>query len=89
MLEALDEVRKLTFRGRILAGGTKGVYRLYQEQQVLESMVTRPSITEESRFNVKLPFKISGFENLDDKAYLYALMITFGNLGLCLLPRLR
>jgi len=84
LLEALDEVRKLTFRGRILAGGTKGVYRLYQEQQVLESMVTRPSITEESRFNVKLPFKISGFENLDDKAYLYALMITFGNLGLCL-----
>jgi aldehyde:ferredoxin oxidoreductase len=84
LLEALDEVRKLTFLGRILAGGTNGVYRIYQDQQALESMVTRPSVTEESRFNVKLPFKIGGFEGMDDKEYLYALMITFGNLGLCL-----
>ena len=84
LLEALDEVRKLTSLGRILAGRTNGVYRLYQDQQALEPMVTRPSVTEESRFNVKLPFKISGFEDMDDKEYLYALMIAFGNLGLCL-----
>ncbi len=84
LMEALDEVRKLTPLGRILAGGTNRVYSLYQDQHALESMVTRPSITEESRFNVKLPFKISGFEEMDDKEYLYALMITFGNLGLCL-----
>jgi aldehyde:ferredoxin oxidoreductase len=84
LMEALDEVRRLTPSGRILAGGTSGVYRLYQDQPALESMVTRPSVTEESRFRVKLPFKISGFEDMDDKDYLYALMITFGNLGLCL-----
>jgi len=84
LMEALDEIRKYTPLGRILAGGTSGVYRLYQDQPALETMVTRPSILEESRFNVKLPFKISGFEGMDDKEYLYAVMITFGNLGFCL-----
>lgn len=84
LMEALDEVRRLTPSGRILTGGTSGVYRLYQDYPALESMVTRPSVTEESRFRVKLPFKISGLEDMDDKEYLYALMITFGNLGLCL-----
>lgn len=84
LLEALDEVRRLTLLGRVLAGGTSGVYRLYQDRPALESMVTRPSVAEESRFRVKLPFKIGGLEDMDDKEYLYALMITFGNLGLCL-----
>jgi len=84
LMEALDEVRRLTSLGRILAGGTHGVYRLFQDRPALEPMVTRPSVTEEGRFNVKLPFKISGFEDMNDTEYLYALMITFGNLGLCL-----
>ncbi len=84
LLAALNEVKELTDLGRILASRTEGLYRLYQDHTELLPMVTRPSIAEEHNFNVNLSFKVAGCEDLEDKQYLYANMLTLGNLGICL-----
>lgn len=84
LLTALNEVKELTDFGRILASRTEGLYRLYQDYPELLPMVTRPSITEEHSFNINLSFKVVGCKDIEDKQYLYANMISLGNLGLCL-----
>lgn len=84
LLAALNEVKELTDLGRILASRTEGLYRLYQDHSELLPMVTRPSIAEEHSFKINLNFKVAGCEDLEDKQYLYANMLTLGNLGICL-----
>ncbi|GAB6153044.1 hypothetical protein JCM17380_17940 [Desulfosporosinus burensis] len=84
LLAALNEVKELTNLGRILASRTEGLYRLYQDHTELLPMVTQPSIAEEHSFNIKLSFKVTGCEDLEDKQYLYANMLTLENLGFCL-----
>lgn len=81
---ALREIEKLTLVGRVLGGRTDGVQRLYEDMPELRVLVTRPSIEEGNRFAVRLPFKLAGLENMDDRSYLYAGMTALGNLGICL-----
>ncbi|MCG8403312.1 MAG: hypothetical protein MJA84_17205 [Firmicutes bacterium] len=82
--KALREIEKLTLMGRVLGSRTDGIQSLYKDMPELHALVTRPSIEEGKRFAVRLPLKLAGFENMDDRSYLYAGMIAQGNLGICL-----
>ncbi len=80
----LDEVSRLTTRGRVVAGATSGIAALYPDQPSVQAMVTRPSTDEAARFTVSMPHKAPACADLSDMDYLYAYMLGTGNLGLCL-----
>lgn len=84
-LEAyVGDLENMTTIGRVLGSGTSNIRALFAENRELEGMVTRPSFMEESRFNVSVPYKAAGCEDISDLEYLYAYMSASGNLGLCL-----
>lgn len=80
----VDELENLTPLGRILGSGTQSIRAFFAENKELESMVTKPSFLEESKFRVSIPNKVMGCEEISDLEYLYAYMSASGNLGLCL-----
>ncbi len=80
----LGEVQRLTTRGRVVAGATKGVAALYPDQPSIQEMVTRPSTDEAARFTVNMPHKAPECADMNDMDYLYAYMLGTENLGLCL-----
>lgn len=84
LMSLLQEVKNLTFAGRLLGSKTEGVFRYYEDRPDLLHMVSRPSVSEEGRFDITMPFKAEGSDQVDDRQYLYASMNTFSNLGICL-----
>lgn len=84
LMSLLQELKKLTFTGRLLGSKTAGVFRYYEDRADLRHMVSRPSVSEEKRFDITMPFKAEGSEQMDDRQYLYASMNTFSNMGICL-----
>lgn len=82
--EAIDEVRKMTLVGRVLASKTDGIYKLYKEKSDSKKMVSLPSIVEEKNFNIHIPSKRVNIQGLSDLEYLYAYVILLENLGFCL-----
>lgn len=81
---ALEEVKKLSLVGRVIASKTGGIFSLYKDKKEFSSMVTKPSISEEKKFNVSISSKLENFDNLSHMDYLYAQIIALENFGICL-----
>jgi hypothetical protein len=80
----VEEVEHLSLRGRALGSTTGGLAYLFTDIPGVQDLVTRPSEEEASGFDVRLPYRERGLENISDLEYLYGYMIGSENLGLCL-----
>lgn len=80
----LEQIEKLTPIGRILSSTSKGISSLYRDEKALDIMVAKPSNTRGNEFNIKIPYRVSECEYLSDHEYLYSIMSSFDNLGICM-----
>jgi len=84
IIEILDEIRKLSIIGRLIGSKTQGIYSFYSDKTNLKPLVTKPSVNEESKFNILIKSKPEYLSHISDLDYLYAMMTTLGNFGICL-----
>lgn len=84
LVNCIEELRKLTAKGRIIGSGTRGIYGLYAENKALKAMMTKPSYKEEGSFKLDFKNRAPGCEDLSPAEYLYGYIAASGNLGLCL-----
>ena len=84
IIDILEEIKKLSVLGRLIASKTLGVYNFYKDKKELKELVTKPSVYEENKFNIFIKSKPEIFSNIEDLDYLYSMIITLGNFGICL-----
>lgn len=84
IMNILEEIKNLTVVGRLIGSRTKGIFELYKDRNELKPMVTKPSVSEESKFNILIKSKPESLKDISDLDYLYAMMSTLGNFGICL-----
>ncbi|WFA10013.1 aldehyde ferredoxin oxidoreductase N-terminal domain-containing protein [Tissierella sp. Yu-01] len=81
---AIEGIRNMTLNGRIIGSKTDGIYNLFRERKEFKRMVSKPSVVEESNFNIDIPSKTVNIPGISDLEYLYAYVIVLENLGFCL-----
>lgn len=84
LLQILNDISQLNLRGRVVAGRTEGIGKMYADRRDLSEMVSRPAMHEAKHFAVNIPTKPDQFAAMPDVDYLYAYMTLLGNLGFCL-----
>lgn len=84
IMDILEEINKLSVLGRLIGSKTQGVYSFYKDRKELKELVTKPSVHEESKFDIFIKSKPKIFSNISDLDYLYSMIITLGNFGICL-----
>lgn len=84
IMDILEEIKKLSVLGRLIASKTSGVYNFYKDKKELKELVTKPSVYEENKFNIFIKSKPEIFSDLEDLDYLYSMIMTLGNFGICL-----
>lgn len=80
----MDEIEKGTALGRLIGGGTLAVSSLYKDRPELLQKVTRPSVTKESQFQVKLHHFYPELGEISDMELLYRQVFLLENLGICI-----
>lgn len=84
LLTLMDEVERGTVLGRLIGGGTQAVSGFYRDRQDLREKVTRPSVTKESQFQVKLHHFFPELADVSDMELLYRQVFLLENLGICI-----
>jgi len=84
IMNILQEIKNLTVIGRLIGSKTNGIFQFYKDKSELKPMVTKPSVSEESKFNILIKSKPESLKDIPDLDYLYAMMSTLGNFGICL-----
>lgn len=80
----LQEVTDGQLRGRLLGLTTAGLQQVYADLPQLEELVTRPAVREAEQFDVGIPHRAVGLDDLSDLEYLHSYLLASENLGLCL-----
>ena len=83
LLSLISEIENLTLLGRVIAGRSAQVYRLFSDVNGIKRLVTRESIHEEKDFSVKMD-RLSSENSVDDVELLYRQIFVLENLGLCI-----
>ena len=84
LLALMDEVERGTVPGRLIGGGTQAVSELYRDRPNLGQKVTRPSVTKESQFQVRLHHFYPELNGISDMELLYRQVFLLENLGICI-----
>lgn len=84
LLSMMDEVEKGTVLGRLIGSGTSEVANLYRDRADLHQKVTRPSVTKEAQFQVKLHHFYPELNEISDMDLLYRQVFLLENLGICI-----
>jgi len=84
LLRLLEEIAEGTVEGRLVGGGTPAIFSLYKDRADLKKLVTKPSVTQEGNFKVKLEKFYPELENMDDMELLYREVFLLENLGFCI-----
>jgi hypothetical protein len=79
-----DELAAATPLGRIVGSATRGVHALFADHRDFKPLVTRAATSEHARFQLKMPHRVKGTEELSDLEYLYSYILASQNIGLCL-----
>ncbi len=83
LAEWLDDVRRGTLTGRVIASRTYGVASLYKDMD-LEDWIDRKAVQDEGLYNVRLSTTYPGLAGLTALELLYAQIFVLENLGLCI-----
>lgn len=83
LLEWLEEIKKDTVVGRVIASRTYGVRSLYEDAD-LDEWVDRKAIQDEELFDVQLTTNYPGLKKLSGLELLYAQIFVLENLGFCI-----
>ena len=83
LIEWLDEVRKGTLTGRVIASRTYGISALYPEKD-LRSWLDRAAIEDEPLYDLRMNTAYPGLPELDEMQLLYAQVFVLENLGFCI-----
>lgn len=84
LLSLMDEIEKGTALGRLIGGGTMAVSSLYRDRSDLNEKVTRPSVTRETQFQVRLQRFYPELDSISDMDLLYRQVFLLENLGICI-----
>lgn len=84
ILKMMDEIEQGTLTGRLLGGGTEAICNLYKDRADIQKSKTRPSISREQEFTIKLNKFSKEFEGLSDFELLYRQVFLLENLGFCI-----
>ena len=80
----LDELEQATPIGRIIGSTSGGIHALYADHRGTAKMVTRAATVEHDKFDIRMPNRVTGANELSDLEYLYSYILASQNIGLCL-----
>ena len=84
LFQLMEELEQGSLLGRLIGGGTAALARLYLDRPEVQKEVTKPSVAQESQFQVKLEKFYPQLEQLDDMDLLYREVFVLENLGYCM-----
>jgi len=80
----LNEIESNTILGKIIGSKTSGIYNMFIENRELRSLVTKPVINEEKKFNISVDKFFEEFKDVDDLELMYRQIFLLENMGFCI-----
>ncbi len=84
----LNEIESNTILGKIIGSKTSGIYNMFIENRELRSLVTKPVINEEKKFNISVDKFFEEFKDVDDLELMYRQIFLLENMGFCIFTSL-
>lgn len=82
--DLLHEIEANSILGKIIGSKTIGIYNLFKENAALKSLVTKPVISEEKKFNISVDKFFEEFKDVDDLELMYRQIFLLENMGFCI-----
>jgi len=82
--DLLHEIEANSILGKIIGSRTIGIYNLFKENTALKSLVTKPVISEEKKFNISVDKFFEEFKDVDDLELMYRQIFLLENMGFCI-----
>lgn len=82
--DLLNEIESNTILGKIIGSKTSGIYNMFIEKSEIKSLVTKPVISEEKKFNISVDKFYEEFKDVDDLELMYRQIFLLENMGFCI-----